>query len=104
MKKVFLITISLMFVVLGCGGQESDRSFSPKPPSNPLDGNSVKSGNTQLDNTKRLALVIGGNSKYSDHSLKTPINDAKDMKKTLEKLNFKVLEYENLNQVEMKKR
>ncbi len=106
MKKVFLITISFMFVVVGCGThRSSSRSpFSPKPPGTSPHENSVQSGNMQiLDNTKRLALVIG-NSKYKNHSLKTPINDARDMKETLEKLNFKVLKYENLNQAEMKQK
>jgi uncharacterized caspase-like protein len=51
---------------------------------------------------KRIALVIG-NGNYRSSILANPENDAKAMKIALQSVGFTVLEYENLNQVQMKK-
>jgi uncharacterized caspase-like protein len=44
---------------------------------------------------KRLALVIG-NANYDKGALKNPVNDARLIAKTLDSLDFEVLEYYNL--------
>lgn len=44
---------------------------------------------------KRLALVIGNSNYREVGKLANPVNDARAMEKTLEKLNFTVLSYEN---------
>ena len=44
---------------------------------------------------KRLALVIG-NANYDKGALKNPVNDARLIVKTLDSLDFEVLEYYNL--------
>ncbi len=49
---------------------------------------------------KRVALVIG-NQKYKDAPLRSPVNDARDVTKTLEECKFDVLSYENLTRKEM---
>jgi len=49
---------------------------------------------------KRLALVIG-NGNYSFSVLRNPENDARSMGNVLSSIGFEVLEYENLNRVEM---
>lgn len=51
---------------------------------------------------KRLALVIG-NSNYESNPLPNPVNDARAITEVLERLGFEVLEYENLDQSEMKR-
>jgi hypothetical protein len=51
---------------------------------------------------KRIALVIG-NGNYTSSFLANPENDARAMTDALQKLGFTVSEYENLNQVQMKK-
>ncbi|MGA1977669.1 MAG: FISUMP domain-containing protein [Bacteroidales bacterium] len=51
---------------------------------------------------KRIALVIG-NGTYLFSILANPENDAKAMKTALQSAGFKVMEYENLNQGQMKK-
>lgn len=51
---------------------------------------------------KRLALVIG-NSNYNSSPLANPVNDARAMKEVLLNYGFDVMEYENLNQAEMKR-
>ena len=56
----------------------------------------------QQANEQRIALVIG-NSKYASAPLRNPENDAKDIAQALRNANFRVLEYTNLNQNEMKK-
>ena len=56
------------------------------------------------DNTKRLALVIGNSAYQNGGYLRNPVNDARAMTTTLEKLNFTVLKYENLNQSQTKQR
>jgi uncharacterized caspase-like protein len=53
------------------------------------------------DADKRLALVIG-NGNYPYSTLANPENDARSIQKALNKLNFTVLEFENLNQKQMK--
>jgi len=49
---------------------------------------------------RRLALVIG-NGNYSFSVLRNPENDAKSMSNVLTSIGFEVLEYENLNRIEM---
>lgn len=51
---------------------------------------------------KRVALVIG-NGNYVNSILANPENDARAIKSILEQLGFVVLEYENLNQTQLKK-
>jgi uncharacterized protein (TIGR02145 family) len=51
---------------------------------------------------KRIALVIG-NGNYSSSTLANPENDAREMKVALQSVGFTVMEYENLNQSQMKK-
>ena len=50
----------------------------------------------------KLALVIG-NGNYQSGTLANPENDARAMKAALQNAGFTVLEYENLNQSQMKK-
>lgn len=50
---------------------------------------------------KRIALVIG-NGKYTADTLVYAENDAKAMKVALQSIGFTVMEYENLNQIQMK--
>ncbi len=55
-----------------------------------------------ITSQKRLALVIG-NSRYKHTApLKNTINDAREMKNTLQLLNFEVLLYEDLNYQELR--
>jgi uncharacterized protein (TIGR02145 family) len=51
---------------------------------------------------KKIALVIG-NGNYNFSILANPENDAKAMKDALLNVGFSVIEYENLNQIQMKK-
>jgi hypothetical protein len=51
---------------------------------------------------KRLALVIG-NGNYLTGLLANPENDAKAMKTALQNVGFDIMEYENLNQSQMKR-
>ena len=63
------------------------------------------SGQTTTPKTiseKRIALVIG-NGNYLSSMLANPENDARSMAEVLRKMGFKVFEYENLNQGQMKK-
>ena len=53
-------------------------------------------------NEKRLALIIG-NADYTFGSLSNPVNDARAMNEMLRKMGFEVMEFENLNQRDMKK-
>jgi hypothetical protein len=57
----------------------------------------------RLNNEKRLALVIGNGKYVYCNELSNPTNDSKGMKAALQKVGFDVLEYENLNQAQMKK-
>jgi uncharacterized caspase-like protein len=50
---------------------------------------------------KRLALVIGNSDYKSVGKLNNPCNDANDMAKCLEKLEFKVSTYLNLGQIDL---
>lgn len=54
-------------------------------------------------NQQRIALVIGNGNYANAGKLANPINDARAMESTLTSLGFKVLEYEDLSQSEMKK-
>jgi WD40 repeat protein len=51
---------------------------------------------------KRLALVIG-NGNYTNSTLANPENDAREIKRALAIYGFDVIEYENLNQSQIKK-
>jgi uncharacterized caspase-like protein len=51
---------------------------------------------------KRIALVIG-NGNYQTSTLANPENDARTIKVALQSVGFKVMEYENLTQSQMKK-
>ena len=51
---------------------------------------------------KKIALIIG-NGNYNSSVLANPENDARAMKVALQSVGFSVLEYENLNQIQMKK-
>ena len=50
----------------------------------------------------RVALVIG-NASYKEAPLRNPVNDARAMAKTLERLGFEVIRLENANRVEMER-
>ena len=50
----------------------------------------------------RVAIVIGNNS-YPDSPLSNPINDAQLIAETLRQLDFRVLEYLDVSQKEMKR-
>jgi WD40 repeat protein len=63
--------------------------ISQSPPSNP-------------SSQKKLALLIG-NGNYLNSTLANPENDAREIKNVLLQFGFDVLEYENLNQNQMKK-
>jgi hypothetical protein len=58
----------------------------------------------QTDNStkKRIALLIG-NGAYLNSILANPENDAREFKNELIRFGFDVFEYENLNQIQMKK-
>jgi hypothetical protein len=66
----------------------------------PVFGQSTSPQSTQQE--KRIALVIG-NGNYIGSTLANPENDAKAMRVALQSVGFTVMEYENLNQVQMKK-
>jgi hypothetical protein len=51
--------------------------------------------------TKRYALIIG-NSDYKESPLRNPVNDAKVMAGELNRLNFEVMVYTNVDKVKMK--
>jgi hypothetical protein len=55
-----------------------------------------------LTSERRVALVIG-NSTYKDSPLLNPVNDARDMARTLNGLGFEVIYGENLSQNDMKR-
>jgi uncharacterized protein (TIGR02145 family) len=57
---------------------------------------------TSSQQEKRIALVIG-NGNYLIGSLANPENDARAMKTALQNVGFEVIEYENLNQGQIKK-
>jgi hypothetical protein len=57
---------------------------------------------TAIQPQKKIALVIG-NGNYNSSTLANPENDARAMQFALQNVGFTVLEYENLNQVQMKK-
>ena len=64
-------------------------------------GISVNDGTTTASN-RRIALVIG-NGDYDTSPLRNPVNDARLVARTLEKLGFDVIKGENLNQNQMKR-
>ncbi len=50
-----------------------------------------------------MALVIGNSNYINGGILLNPVNDAKAIAQALRKLNFEVMEYENIQQIKMKK-
>jgi WD40 repeat protein len=70
-------------------------------PINPASSTTVIS-NASNSVQKRFALLIG-NGTYLNSSLANPENDAREFKNALLQVGFDVLEYENLNQSQMKK-
>lgn len=52
---------------------------------------------------KRLALVIGNGAYHNTAVLENPVNDARAIREALEKIGFEVLEYENIEQKDMKR-
>lgn len=80
MKKIFLITISLFISTIIIYGQR-DFIITEK-------------------GKKRVALVIGNSNYKNATSLKNPINDAIDMKKSLEKVGFEVISLYDANRAE----
>ena len=55
---------------------------------------------TAADPEPRVALVIG-NAAYADGALRNPVNDAREMARTLRGLGFTVLAHENLGRQAM---
>jgi hypothetical protein len=51
---------------------------------------------------ERIALIIGNENYQFTASLSNPVNDARSISQLLQKLDFKVLEYENLSQKDLK--
>ena len=51
---------------------------------------------------KRLALVIGNAAYHSGGNLTNPVNDARHIDATLQRMGFEVMRYENVSQQEMK--
>ena len=51
---------------------------------------------------QRVALVIG-NADYENGHLRNPVNDARAITQTLEKLNFEVIKGENFSQIQMRR-
>lgn len=86
MKK-FMLILTVFVITNTVFAQQDDRGFKLIPA-----------------NSKRLAIVIGNSAYQNGGYLQNPVNDARAMKQTLEKLNFTVLEYENLTQTQMKQR
>jgi len=52
---------------------------------------------------KRLALIIGNGDYHNTDVLQNPVNDARAIRKSLEKIGFDVVEYENLEQKDMRR-
>ena len=88
----FLLATTFLVVSLAPSIRTQDRGL----------GLSKSSGTFNTYSGKRLALVIG-NAAYKDSRLLNPLNDAKDMAATLQKLGFDVIHREDLPQNEMKK-
>jgi uncharacterized protein (TIGR02145 family) len=68
----------------------------------PLNVPSQSTSQNSVQSQKKIALVIG-NGNYNSSTLANPENDAKAMRVALQSVGFTVMEYENLNQVQMKK-
>ncbi|MDM8537516.1 SUMF1/EgtB/PvdO family nonheme iron enzyme [Desulfobacterales bacterium HSG17] len=84
MKRVFAIIISIIFIALTF----SSTGFCDR-------------GIKRITQEKRLALIIG-NGAYKSLPLKNPVNDARDMVKSLKSLGFQVIYEENADQRAMK--
>jgi len=76
---------------------DAEKMVSPSQPSN----TAAVNAKPKSSEGKRLALVIG-NGNYLNSVLSNPENDAREMKNVLTQFGFDVLEYENLNQGQMK--
>jgi hypothetical protein len=66
-------------------------------------GESIKIDNIPVPQQKRVALIIGNGNYQSSSPLANPENDARAIKSALQSVGFTVMEYENLNQSQMKK-
>lgn len=62
--------------------------------------NSIKYGEHQILNERRVALVIG-NSAYQDSPLKNPVNDAKSIAEALRQFDFEVIELVDQSRISM---
>ena len=80
---IFCLAMSLPFIA-----DSEDRTIKRNKPSETSE--------------RRTALVIG-NSNYTSSPLKNPVNDARDMAKTLEELGFTVIHKENAGLRDMEK-
>jgi len=65
------------------------------------DDRTIRRNKPSATSEKRTALVIG-NSNYASSPLKNPVNDARDMAKTLEELGFDVIHRTNADKKTMK--
>jgi hypothetical protein len=70
--------------------------------SNLTDGKAIPQEQKDNSTKKRIALLIG-NGAYINSILANPENDAREFKNALIRFGFDVVEYENLNQIQMKK-
>lgn len=61
----------------------------------------TKPANSDKDETKRVALVIGNGDYTNARKLSNPVNDATDMAKTLKELDFEVISGTNLSLKQM---
>lgn len=68
----------------------------------PLKISSQTAYQTSIQQQRKIALIIG-NGSYIKSVLANPENDARAMKVALQNVGFTVMEYENLNQSQMKK-
>jgi hypothetical protein len=95
---VGLLTFAIVFFFMSSLSQISPKSdlekFGPKQ--------AKPESVSTPEQYSQVALVIG-NSQYEYAPLKTPVNDAKDITKALEKLGFHVFSIINANQRQMKK-
>ena len=90
------ISIALVSILTACNEvkESSDDTYPVQNKKN----SSMKMSSNEIKG-KRYALIIG-NAKYTGdpniRTLKNPVNDARDMKKTLEEVGFKVIYRENV--------
>jgi uncharacterized protein (TIGR02145 family) len=83
LNKWFILTVMVLFLM-------------------PLSSSPQSTTQTSFQPQKKVALVIG-NGNYISSTLSNPENDARSMKVVLQSVGFTVMEYEDLNQNQMKK-